>query len=121
MRTDVQRNAKYTSKYVAGTVNLKVAARLDGMKTEFATACAALYAKEVAIQGILNAVGGGIPTTLYPFYLAFGREVWALTWKGVIGTSLDAAAQVYHDKWEASGLTSAVLIDIAALMGATVT
>lgn len=122
MRTDVQRNDMYQAKYVAATVNLKVAARLDGMKTSYATLAAALYVKELQAQGILSAVAPAIQTTLFPFYYAYVRQVFKAWYMGITGPALDAQAQVAHDKWVASGLTTAVLIQLALdLFGATVT
>jgi hypothetical protein len=122
MRTDVQRNDKYQAKYVAATVNLKVAARLDGMKSSYATLAAALYVKEQQAQGILTAVSPAIQTTLFPFYYAFVRQVFKVWYQGMTGAALDAQAQVAHDKWESTGLASAVMIDLALnLFGATVT
>jgi hypothetical protein len=122
MRTDVQRNDKYQAKTVAATVNLKVAARLDGMKTGYASLATALYAKEQQAQGILAAVTPAIQTTLFPFYYAFVRQVFKVWYQGLTGLALNAQAQVAHDKWETSGLTSAVMIDLADnLFGATVT
>ncbi len=122
MRTDVQRNDKYGVKYVAATVNLKVAARLDGMKTSYATLAAALYVKELQAQGILAAVAPALQTTMFPFYYAFVRQVFKVWYQGITGAALNAQAQIAHDKWEASGLTSAVMIDLADnLYGATVT
>lgn len=122
MRTDVQRAAKYDAKYVASTVNLKVAARLDTMKSRFASKTASLYAAEVAIQGVLNAKTPRIPTIQYPFYLCFGRQLWRLKESGFVGPSLDGEAQVFHDKWETTGLDSAVMVQIADdVFGITVT
>lgn len=122
MRTDVQRNDKYQAKYVAATVNLKVAARLDGMKTSYATLAAALYAKELQAQGILAAVSPAIQTTLFPFYYAYIRQIFKVWYQGMTGAALDAQAQVAHDKWESSGLASATMVTLALdLFGAIVT
>jgi hypothetical protein len=122
MRTDVDRNDKYTTKYAAATVNLKVAARLDGMKSYYATLATALYAKEQQAQGILAAVSPAIQTVLFPFYYAFVRQVFKVWYQGMTGAALDAQAQIAHDKWESTGLTSAVMIQLALdLFGAVVT
>jgi hypothetical protein len=44
-----------------------------------------------------------------PFYLNFGREIWALTRKEVSGETLAKEAAVLIAKWKARGLTEAVL------------
>jgi hypothetical protein len=50
-----------------------------------------------------------VPTIQYPFYLNFGREIWALTRKEVSGESLAQEAAVLVAKWTARGLTAPVL------------
>ncbi len=51
----------------------------------------------------------GVPTIQHPFYLCFGRDVWALTRKEISGESLAQAVAVLIAKWVARGLTLAVL------------
>jgi hypothetical protein len=53
--------------------------------------------------------GAGVPTIQYPFYLNFGREIWALTRKEVSGESLALEAATLIAKWKARGLTEALL------------
>src|SRR5512136_2386757 len=55
---------------------------------------------------------GGVPTIQYPFYLCFGREMWALTRKDISGESLAQEAATLIAKWVARGLTQAVLQSI---------
>jgi len=111
MRTSEQRNDAYVAGTPAATVGLKVAARLSGMKSGFAAAITALVPIEQQIQVLLNAIA--IPTIQYPFYLNFGREMWALTSKGIEGVALTTAAQSLHDKWVLRGLATARLVEIA--------
>jgi hypothetical protein len=54
-------------------------------------------------------VGAVVATIQYPFYLNFGRELWALTRREVSGESLCKEAAVLIAKWKARGLTEAVL------------
>ena len=112
MRTDAERIAKYVSKVTPANVAAIVTAALTPMKTNFGTKTEALVTMELSIQGALNALN--VPTTQYPFYLAFGREIWKLTQAGISGDSLTAAAQRIHDKWEAHGLVTGNMIAIAA-------
>jgi len=51
----------------------------------------------------------GVPTIQYPFYLCFGREMWALSRKEISGESLAQEAATLIAKWVARGLTQAVL------------
>ena len=115
MRTSTERKDGYAAKNIAATVSLKVASRLSGMKTGFASAVQSLVPKEIAIQSILNYVSdpNPIPTIKYPFYLNFGRELWALTRKGITGFAATQRAQALTDYYQAHGCVDAVLIQIA--------
>ena len=53
--------------------------------------------------------GAGVPTIAYPFYLCFGREMWALSRKDISGESLAQEAATLIAKWVARGLMLAVL------------
>jgi hypothetical protein len=111
VKTEAQQQDAYSAKTAPTTVGLKIASRLGGMKTGFAASINLLVPKMQAIQGILN--GLTVATIDYPFYLNFGRELWALINRGIDGDTLEAQAQMLHDKYEAYGLTSANLIQIA--------
>jgi hypothetical protein len=101
MRSDAERSAAYDAKTTASTVALIVAATLPDQRSNFADpqGMSALAAKEHQIQGLLNLKTPAVPTIQYPFYLAFGRELWALTRKGICGAALTLAAQGVRDKW----------------------
>lgn len=111
MRSDAQRIGAYITKTAPTTVGLKVAARLTGMKSGFAAAVTELVPIEQQIQGLLNAAA--VPTIQYPYYLAYGREIWGMRNRGIDGDALTAMTQSLHDKWEANGLATATLITIA--------
>lgn len=111
MRTETQRIDQYGAKTAATTVGLKVAARLTGMKTGFAAAINLLVPILQQVQALLNAAD--IPTIRYPFYYAYAREIFHKETQGINGDSLASAAQSLHDKWEANGLATATLIEIA--------
>ena len=53
--------------------------------------------------------GAGVSIIQYPFYLCFGREMWAMIRKDISGESAALAAAVLIAKWKARGLTEAVL------------
>jgi hypothetical protein len=111
MRTSADRSEKYTAKYVATTVGLKVASQLSGMKSGFAAAVNDLVPKEIATQALIN--GSGSQRTDYPFYLNFGRELWALGWKGIAGQAATVAATGIEVKYAAYGLDPNLLKSIA--------
>lgn len=117
MKDDAQRSAKYNSKTTPATVALIVAATLPDQRTNFADpqGMSDLVSKEQQIQGILNGRTPAVPTIHYPFYLAFGRELWALTRRGISGPALVNAAQGVRDKWNYKGFLAAAVMDIIAV------
>lgn len=117
MKSDADRAASYDSKTTAATVALIVAATLPDQRTNFADpqGMSDLVSKEQQIQGILNGLTPAVPTIYYPFYLSFGRELWALTRKGIAGTALVNAAQGVRDKWNYKAFLTATTLDTIAL------
>jgi hypothetical protein len=113
MQDDATRIAQYNAKTVATTVGLKVASMLPTMKTGFADQCTSFVEKEIAIQGVLNAMTGGVRTILYPFYLNFGREMWARERKGILGFSALMHSISLELKYEGYGLDAVTLKKIA--------
>jgi hypothetical protein len=111
VKSDAERIASYLAKTVPATVSLKLASVLAGMKTGFSAAAQSLVPMEISVQAILN--DADVPTIDYPFYLSYAREVWKRIRLGIDGPTLASVAQSLHDKWEAAGLASATLVDIA--------
>lgn len=117
MKSDAERSARYDSKTNAATVGLIVAAVLPDARTNFADpqGMSDLVSKEQQIQAILNTHASNVPTIYYPFYLCFGRELWALTRKGIAGNALTNAAQGVRDKWNYKGFLTAGILDQISL------
>ncbi|MEO0019803.1 MAG: hypothetical protein ABIK47_04075 [candidate division WOR-3 bacterium] len=66
-----------------------------------------LVAIETQIKQVLD--GEGVSVIDYPFYLAFGRELWSKQRAGLSGDSLAIEAQTLIQKWVARGLAQPVL------------
>ena len=81
------------------------------MITGFDCAVNSLVPVETQIQALLN--DADVPTIQYPFYLNFGRELWAKIRKGIDGPTLAAVGQSLHDKYVGYGMETATLVDIA--------
>lgn len=113
MKTGAQRAARYLAKTEPGTVSLKVASMLPGMKTRFASATSDLVAMETAVQGLLN--HAALPTIQYPFYLNFGRELFKRVWEGINGPALALLAQSLSSSYKNRGLIEPTLQKIAFL------
>jgi len=103
----VKRIAKWNAKY--NTERIK--AMLDEMRPNMLANVTAVFpliaSMEQQVKQVLD--GSGVDTTDYPGYLAFGRQIWALTRKDVSGESLAKAAAILITKWTARGYTQAVL------------
>jgi hypothetical protein len=96
-------NAKYNTERIKATLDDKRPAMLASVTAVFPM----ITAMELQVKQVCD--GAGVATIQYPFYLNFGREIWALTRKEVSGESLCKEAKVLVDKWKARGLTEAVL------------
>lgn len=114
VRTDAKRIDQYLAKYgsaqAATTVGLKIAAMLSGMKPSYAAVANDLQPKEVQITAIC--AEDNVVSAQWGQYLAFGRELWKRAKLGG-DPALTTDAQIIHDKWEAYGATSSVMIHIA--------
>ncbi len=96
-------NTKYNLERVNAILTEKRPQMLQGMSAVVPL----ITAMELQVKQVCD--GAGVPTIQYPFYLCFGREMWALTRSDISGESLAKEAAVLIAKWTARGLTAAVL------------
>ncbi len=96
-------NVKYNTERIKATLDEKRPAMLANVTAVFPM----ITAMELQVKQVCD--GAGVPTIQYPFYLNFGRELWALTRKEVSGESLAQEAAILIAKWVARGLTQSVL------------
>ena len=96
-------NVKYNTERIKATLDEKRPAMLANVTAVFPL----ITAMELQVKQTCDA--SGVPTIQYPFYLNFGREIWALTRKEVSGESLAQEAATLIAKWVARGLTQSVL------------
>jgi hypothetical protein len=96
-------NAKYNTERIKATLDDERPAMLASVTAVFPM----ITAMELQVKQVCD--GAGVATIQYPFYLNFGRELWALTRREVSGESLCKEAAVLVAKWKARGLTEAVL------------
>jgi hypothetical protein len=96
-------NAKYNTERIKATLDDKRPAMLASVTAVFPM----ITAMELQVKQVCD--GAGVATIQYPFYLNFGREIWALSRKEVSGESLCKEVAVLVAKWKARGLTEAVL------------
>jgi hypothetical protein len=97
----------WNEKYNLERVNAILTAKRPTMLQNMSAVAPLIAAMELQVKQVCD--GAGVPTIQYPFYLCFGREVWALTRKDVSGESLALEAAVLITKWTARGLQGPVL------------
>ena len=107
MMDPTRRIAKWNAKF--NTERIK--ATLDDMRPTMLQNVTAVFpmitAMELQVKQVCD--GAGVPTIQYPFYLNFGREIWALSRKEVSGESLAQESAILITKWTARGLQGPVL------------
>jgi len=96
-------NAKFDTERIKATLDVMRPAMLANVTAVFPM----ITAMELQVKQVCD--GAGVPTIQYPFYLNFGREIWALTRKEVSGESLALEAATLIAKWVARGLQQPVL------------
>ena len=102
-----QRINNWDGKYNLERVNAILTEKRPTMLQNMTAVAPIIAAMELQVKQVCD--GAGVPTIQYPFYLCFGREMWALTRKDISGESLAQEAATLITKWTARGLTQAVL------------
>lgn len=110
-RSDADRIAAYDAKVTPTTVGLKIAARLTGMKSDFAAFAADFVPKQLLVNAELGKVNTIFPLS-YGGYQAYASELWKLS-KTTTQPAVDAMAQLIKDKWTFWGLDMPTMIAIA--------
>jgi hypothetical protein len=96
-------NAKYNTERIKATLDDKRPAMLASVTAVFPM----ITAMELQVKQVCD--GAGVKTIQLPFYLNFGREIWALSRKEISGETLAIEVATLVTKWTARGLTAAVL------------
>ena len=96
-------DAKFNTERIKATLDEKRSTMLANVTAVFPM----IAAMELQVKQVCD--GAGVPTIQYPYYLSFGREIWALSRREISGESLAIEAAILIDKWKARGLVEAVL------------
>ena len=96
-------NAKYNVERVSAILTEKRPKMLERM-TAVQPMIAAM---ELQVKQVCD--GAGATVIQIPFYLCFGREMWALTRKDISGEAMAKEAATLIAKWKTRGLVEAVL------------
>jgi hypothetical protein len=98
---------KYTAKFTVAGLTRDLTARETSMQANYAAAITSMAANDMAVKQVCD--GAGVPTIQYPFYLAFGRELWKKARQGISGESLAIEAALLIAKWAARGMSIPIL------------
>ncbi len=110
MKGAIYRAQKYDAKYSPANLTRDLTVKLPKMTERFTAVTPMLVAKETSVKQVCD--GAGVATISYPFYLCFGRELFALSRREISGESLAVEAALLIAKWVGRGLTQSVLVDI---------
>jgi hypothetical protein len=103
----VKRLENWNEKYNLERVNAILVERRPKMLEHMGSVVVALASMEQQVKQTCDA--SGVSVIQYPFYLCFGREMWAMIRREMSGESAAQAAAVLIAKWVARGLTQPVL------------
>ena len=102
-----KRIANWNEKYNLERVNAVLTEKRPTMLQNMSSVVPLMTAMELQVKQTCDAAG--VSVIQYPFYLCFGREIWALTRKDISGESMAKEAATLIAKWVARGLTQSVL------------
>ncbi len=107
MSDPAKRIARWSTKFNAERLKTDIENLRPAMLASVQAVFPELVLMESQVKQVLD--GKNVATIQYPFYLAFGRELWRLIRQQVSGPSLAREAAVLVDKWKARGLSQAIL------------
>jgi hypothetical protein len=99
--------ANWDTGYDTAAIKTKVDKKRTAMFDRFSSVVPRMAASDLKVKQILDLEG--VSVIQYPFYLAFGRELWSLSNKEITGESAAMAAATAVAKWQSRGLTQSVL------------
>ncbi len=103
----VKRIANWDEKFNLERVHAILTEKRPKMLQHMESVQVSLASMEQQVKQTCDA--SGVSVIQYPFYLCFGREMWAMIRREMSGESAAQAAAVLIAKWVARGLTQAVL------------
>jgi len=110
MTDPTRRIENWDAGYDTTLIKTKVDKKRPKMLEHVSSVLPMLAAMEQQVKQVCDLAG--VTTIQYPFYLCFGREMWALTRKDISGESLAIEAATLIAKWVSRGLTQSVLYSI---------
>jgi len=103
----VKRLENWDEKYNLTRVTAILTEKRPKMLEHMGSVIVALASMEQQVKQTCDA--SGVSVIQYPYYLCFGREMWAMIRREMSGESAAQAAAVLIAKWVARGLAQPVL------------
>jgi len=107
MGDPTRRIDQYVAKTTALRSSTDLTVQLGNMTANAAHVFNSIVQMEGQVRQCLNEAG--VSVIQYPFYLCFGRQIWAKIRRGMGGESLRAEAAVLIAYWVAQGLQQSIL------------
>jgi hypothetical protein len=107
MADATKRIGNWDAGYDTAAIKAKVDKKRADMLARMTAQTTAIVSMEGQVKQVVDLAGVSI--IQYPFYLSFGRELWAMTHeREVSGESAAVEAELLIVKWVARGLTRSV-------------
>jgi hypothetical protein len=102
-----KRIAKWDAKFDTTRIKATLDQMRPTMLANVASVTPMITAMEISVKQVCD--GAGATVIQIPFYLCFGREMWALLRKELSGEAMAKEAATLIAKWKSRGLVEAVL------------
>ena len=107
MKGSTYRAIAYNYKVDPITLLSDLTVLLPNMVANFAAVTPQITAMELQVKQVCDSAG--VPTISIPFYLCFGREIFAMLRRDISGETAAIYAAMQIAKWVGRGLTSGIL------------
>jgi hypothetical protein len=104
----VKRVANWDTAYDTSAIKAQIDKKRADMLARMTSQTVAIVSMEGQVKQVIDLAG--VSVIQYPFYLSFGRELWAMTHgREISGEAAAVEAELLIVKWVARGLTRSVL------------
>jgi hypothetical protein len=110
MKGSTYRAISYNYKVDPITLLSDLTVLLPNMVANFAAVTPQITAMELQVKQVCDTAG--VPTISLPFYLCFGREIFAMIRRDISGETAAINVAMQIAKWVGRGLNSAILAGI---------
>jgi hypothetical protein len=107
----IKRVGNWDTAYDTAAIKAQIDKKRDEMLARMTAQTTSIVSMEAQVKQVIDLAGATVIE--YPFYLSFGRELWAMTHvREISGEAAAVEAETLIVKWVARGLTRSVLENI---------